>query len=391
TGREESLAGLDLVAAGGDSAQAVRGVAGGPKGPVVFVFPGQGSQWLGMGRQLYAESEVFARSIDACAQALAPYVDWSLVDVVTGAESAASLDRVDVVQPALFSMMVSLAQVWRSLGVVPEAVIGHSQGEIAAACVSGALSLEDAARVSALRSKALIDLIGHGAMASVAESADVVAERLAPWGDQVSIAVVNGPRSVVVSGEPDALDDFIEKMKADGSQARRIKVDYASHSHHVTRVRDQVIGALSDVSPKTSTLPFYSTLYGEVIDTARLDGDYWYNNLREKVLFETGVRRLAEDGFRVFIEMSPHPVLTVPVQDVVEDVDNALVLSSSRRDRGEVEAVVGSLAQLHVQGGSVDWNALFGARRRVDLPTYAFQRQRYWLNSAHTAAAAELP
>ena len=153
-----------------------------------------------------------------------------------------------------------------------------------------------------------------------------------------------------------------------------------------------MIGSLSDVSPTSSKLPFYSTLYGEIIDTAELNGDYWYNNLREKVRFESSVRRLAEDGFRVFVEMSPHPVLTVPVQEIVEDVDDAVVLSSSRRDRGEVESVVGSLAQLHVRGGSVDWDALFGARRRVDLPTYAFQRQRYWLNSSPTAAvAAEVP
>jgi acyl transferase domain-containing protein len=135
-------------------------------------------------------------------------------------------------------------------------------------------------------------------------------------------------------------------------------------------------------------------LYGETTDTAELNGDYWYNNLREKVLFEPSVRRLADDGFRVFIEMSPHPVLTVPVQEIVEDVDDALVLSSSRRGRDEVESLIGSLAQLHVRGGTVDWDALFGTRRRVDLPTYAFQRQRYWLSSSHTtveASSTELP
>jgi acyl transferase domain-containing protein len=159
----------------------------------------------------------------------------------------------------------------------------------------------------------------------------------------------------------------------------------------VARVRDQVIAALSGLSPKTSALPFYSTLAGEIVDTAELNGLYWYDNLRERVLFESCVRRLAEDGFRVFIEMSPHPVLSVPVQEIVEELDGAVVLSSSRRDRGEVESVVGSLAQLHVRGGTVDWGALFGTRRRVDLPTYAFQRRRYWLNSSHAAVAAEAP
>ncbi|MEU0602271.1 acyltransferase domain-containing protein [Streptomyces sp. NPDC006393] len=386
-GRDELLDGLRALSEDAESAAVVRGTAQN-LGGVAFMFPGQGSQWVGMGRELYDAFPVFARSLDACAAALAEWVDWSLLDVVRGVEGAPTLDRVDVVQPALFSVMVSMAALWRSWGVEPAAVVGHSQGEIAAAHVCGALSLRDATKIVALRSKALVDLIGHGGMAFVAESEEVVRRRLAPWSDRVSVAVVNGPRSVVVSGEPDALDEFIEKMKADGAQAQRIKVDYASHSHQVTRVRDEVIGSLSDVSPTSSQLPFYSTLYGEIIDTAELNGDYWYDNLREKVRFESSVRRLAEDGFRVFVEMSPHPVLTVPVQEIVEDVDDALVLSSSRRGRGEVEAVLGSLAHLHVRGGPVNWDALFTTRRRVDLPTYAFQRQRYWLSSSHTAAVA---
>ena len=388
--QEELTAALGLLAEGAESPGIVRGAARN-LGGVVFMFPGQGSQWLGMGRELYDTFPLFARSLDDCAAALAEWVDWSLLDVLRGADGAPSLEPVDVVQPALFAVMVSLAALWRSWGVEPAAVVGHSQGEIAAAYVCGALSLRDATKTVALRSKALVPLVGHGGMASVVESAELVAEQLAPWSDRASIAVVNGPRSVVISGEPDALDEFVEKMTAEGVQARRIPVSYASHSAQVARVRDQVIGSLSDVDPKSSTLPFYSTLYGRTIDTAELNADYWYNNLREKVLFESSVRRLADDGYRVFIEMSPHPVLTVPVQEIVEEVDGAVVLSSSRRNRGEVEAVLGSLAHLHTRGGTVDWSALFGARRRVDLPTYAFQQQRYWLNSSHEGAAAEVP
>ncbi|MFE9812671.1 acyltransferase domain-containing protein [Streptomyces sp. NPDC005548] len=385
--REELLAGLTSLSRGQDHPGVVRGRASSPGG-TVFVFPGQGSQWVGMGRGLYDAFPAFARSLDACAAALAEWTDWSLLDVLRAADGAPGLDRVDVLQPALFSVMVSLAALWRSWGVEPAAVIGHSQGEIAAAHVCGALNLRDAAKIVALRSKALVDLIGHGAMASVAASEQTVQERITPWSGQVSVAVVNGPRSVVVSGEPDALDEFIEKMKAEGTQARRISVDYASHSHHVTRVRDQVRDPLADLTPTSSTLPFCSTLYGEVIDTARLNADYWYDNLREKVQFATSVRKVADDGFRVFIEMSPHPVLTVPVQESVEDLDDALVLSSIRRNRDEVASVVANLAQLHVQGGPADLTPLFETRHRVDLPTYAFQHQRYWLDSTRTTTAA---
>ncbi|MBX7266443.1 acyltransferase domain-containing protein [Micromonospora sp. Llam7] len=388
--RDELLHGLTAVRDGADSPAVVRGVAGN-LGGAVFLFPGQGSQWVGMGRQLYDSFPAFATTFDECATAMAEWVDWSLLDVMRGVAGAPTLDRVDVVQPVLFSVMVSMAALWRSWGVVPAAVIGHSQGEIAAAHVCGALSLRDATRVVALRSQALVDLIGHGGMGSVVAGADVVAQRLAPWRGRVSIAVVNGPRSVVVSGEPEALDEFIEAMQADDIQARRISVDYASHSHQVTRVRDKVLGALDGVAPVTAPVPLYSTLHGTRLDTAELDREYWYDNLRERVLFESAVRRSTEDGFRLFIEMSPHPVLTVPVQEIVEDLDDALVLSSTRRDRGEVAALLGSLAQLHVRGGPVDWTALIGSSRWVDLPTYAFQRQRYWVNSAHREVVAELP
>jgi acyl transferase domain-containing protein len=385
--RDELMDGLTALSDGAEAAGVAQGVAR-SLGGAVFMFPGQGSQWAGMGRELQDAFPVFAASLDKCAAALSPWIDWSLPAVLRGEEGAPSLDRVDVVQPVLFAVMVSLAALWRSWGVEPAAVIGHSQGEIAAACVCGALSLRDAAKVVALRSRALADLVGQGGMVSVAEPADLVAARLAPWGGRLSVAVINGPSSVVVSGEPDALSEFIEKATAEGVQTRRIAVGYASHSGQVAQVRDEVLAALSDLHPETSRLPFYSTLEGEVIDTAELNAAYWYNNLREKVQFESSVRRLAEDGFRVFIEMSPHPVLAVPVQEITEELPDAVVLSSSRRDRGEAESLLGSLAELHVRGGSVDWGALLRTGLRVDLPTYAFQRQRYWLASSSAAAAA---
>ncbi|MFE6848132.1 type I polyketide synthase [Streptomyces sp. NPDC057686] len=395
TDREESLAGLDLIAAGADSARALRGAADGPSGPVVFVFPGQGSQWLGMGKQLYAESEVFARSIDACAQALAPYVDWSLVDVLTGAEPAVPLERVDVIQPALFSMMVSLAQVWRSLGVVPDAVVGHSQGEIAAACVSGALSLEEAARTIALRGRAAIDLSGlGGGLSAVAAPAAWVHDRLERWSGKLSVAVINGPTSLVIAGDGAALDEFAAMAAGEDVRVRRIKADYASHSPQVELIRERLLEDTEGLAPRDSAVKFYSTVTGGLLDTRLLDGSYWYDNLRSVVRFSDVVEGLMQDQGGVFVEVSPHPVLQVAMEEAADALASPPVVVGTLHKRdGSTGQVLASLAELHVRGVPVNWKAVFAAARprRIGLPTYAFQRERYWLAAPDGAAAANGP
>ncbi|TDB92244.1 acyltransferase domain-containing protein, partial [Nonomuraea longispora] len=210
----------------------VQGVAG-SAGKTVFVFPGQGSQWLGMGVELLEGSPVFAARMAECEAALAPFVGWSLTGVLRGEDGQPGFDRVDVVQPVLWAVMVSLAGVWRSLGVVPAAVVGHSQGEIAAAVVAGALSLEDGARVVALRSQAIVALAGRGGMASVPLGSAGVGELLTRWEGRLSIAAVNGPASTVVSGDVDAIDELLAHCEGQGVRAKRIEVDYASHSAHV--------------------------------------------------------------------------------------------------------------------------------------------------------------
>ncbi|MFE1290924.1 type I polyketide synthase [Streptomyces sp. NPDC058751] len=384
--REEALAGLDLVAAGGAAARAVRGTATTATGPVVFVFPGQGSQWLGMGKQLYAESEVFARAIDACAKALEPWLDWSLVDLVTGAESAPSLERGDaVVQPALFAMMVSLAELWRSLGVVPDVVVGHSQGEIAAACAAGALCLQDAARVVALRSQALTALAGLGGLNAVAAPLTWVEERLVRWAGRLSVAAVNGPASVVIAGDLQALEEFAARAAEDGVRVRRVKIEYASHSHQVERIRDQVLEAAAGITPRETAVEFHSTVTAAPLDTRRLDASYWYDNLRSTVRFGEVVENLMRERGGVYVEISPHPVLQVAMEEAADALATAppVVGTLSRHD-GSAGKVLASLAELHVRGVPVDWTAVFTARRprRIGLPTYAFQRRRHWLTAS---------
>ncbi|MFJ9120281.1 type I polyketide synthase [Streptomyces sp. NPDC102394] len=384
---------LDGLAAGQDTAGVIRGEAAGPVAPVVFVFPGQGSQWVGMGRQLYAESEVFARGIDDCADALSPWVDWSLVKVLTGAEPTASFDRVDVVQPALFAVMVSLARVWRSLGVVPEAVVGHSQGEIAAACVSGALSLADAAKVVAVRSRALTRLAGSGGgMSAVSASPSWVEERLGRWSGRLAMAAVNGPASVVISGDDEALDGFAAAADGDGVRVRRVKVDYASHSHHVERIRERLLVDLADISPRATAVEFHSTVTGQVLDPLALRGSYWYDNLRSMVRFGAVVEHLMREGGGAFVEVSPHPVLTVAMEETADALSAAPpVVGTLDKDDGSAGRVLASLAELHVRGVPVDWTEVFAAHRprRIDLPTYPFQRRRYWLTAPEDAGSTD--
>ncbi|HEY8978167.1 MAG TPA: type I polyketide synthase, partial [Streptomyces sp.] len=360
-------AGLVALAEGASAPGVVQGVAGGRK--VVFVFPGQGSQWVGMAVELLGSSPVFAESMQACAEALKPYVDWSLLDVL---DDQAALERVDVVQPVLFSVMVSLAALWRSYGVEPAAVIGHSQGEIAAAAVAGALSLEDAARVVALRSKALLALSGRGGMVSVSLPVDAVEERLARWEGRVSVAAVNGPGSVVVSGDVDALDELLAEAEAEGFRARRIPVDYASHSAHVEEIQAELAKVLAGITPRPSQVPFYSTVTVERIDTSVMDAGYWYRNLRQTVRFEETVRLLVEQGHKLFVESSAHPVLAMAVQETSEEIT---AIGSLRRDEGGLERFLLSLSEAHVHGADVDWSAVFPGARRTDLPTYPFQRQ----------------
>ncbi|MGH3755281.1 MAG: SDR family NAD(P)-dependent oxidoreductase, partial [Pseudonocardiaceae bacterium] len=381
--REDFLQGLAALARGGTAANLVQGVAR-EGGKVAFVFPGHGSQWTGMALELLDSSAVFRERMQECDDAFAPLVEWSLADVLRGEPGAPSQERADVVQPALFAMTVSLAALWRSYGVEPAAVVGHSLGEIAAACVAGALSLTDAARVVVGRSQAVADLVGRGGMLSVPLPLERLSQRLEQLGERIALAAVNGPGSVVLSGGPEALDGLLGELSAQGVRAQRIPIDYASHSVQVEAIRERFHRLVSPVAPRTSEIPFYSTVTGQPLDTRVLDAEYWYGNLRQTVRFDQATRSLLEQGHQVFIEVSPHPVLTVGVQETADEAaSEAVIIGSLRRDHGGLDRFLTCLAQAHVHGVTVDWETVFAGRgaRRVELPTYAFQRQRYWLHA----------
>ncbi|BBB02256.1 putative polyketide synthase [Actinacidiphila reveromycinica] len=392
TGRADLLAGLAALAATAPAPGLVAGdgpVAGRP-GRVAFVFPGQGGQWAGMGAELTQASPVFAARLAACEEALAPHTDWSLREVLA-AGARAHLDRVDVVQPALWAVMVSLAAVWQAAGITPKAVVGHSQGEIAAAVVAGALSLEDGARVVALRSRALRALAGRGGMMSIAAGEDAVRDRIASYGGRVSVAALNGPAATVVSGEPAALEELAAACGAEGVRARVLPVDYASHSPQVEELEAEIRSALAGISPRAGRVPMVSSMTGEPIDGTALDAGYWYASLRAPVRFGDAVTALAGSGHTVFVEASPHPVLTGAVADTVHAADpdaesgGPVVTGTLRRDEGGPARLLTSFAEAHVRGVPVDWTRVLPAGSTVDLPTYPFQHQRYWQREGTSA------
>jgi acyl transferase domain-containing protein/thioesterase domain-containing protein len=377
--------GLDALARGEPADNLVQGQVR-ELGKTVFVFPGQGSQWRGMGLSLMKSSAVFWAEMEACAQALRPYTQWSLPDVL--AAGSGPLERADVVQPALFAVMVSLARLWRSFGVEPSAVVGHSQGEIAAAYVAGALSLEDAARAIALRSKAVAALAGTGAMASLPLSPADAAERLRASAGRLSVAAVNGPSAVVVSGDPAAISELVTACQADGINARRLAVDFASHSEHADQVRADVLAGLSAITPRAGGIPFYSTVTAGQVNTAELDAGYWFRNLRETVRFAQTTQVLYADGHRTFIECSPHPILTASIEETLDEAGDAVVTGSLRREQGDLGVFCACVARYFTRGGEVDWSTVIppGARR-TSLPRYAFQRRRYWVTPSAPDAA----
>ncbi|MFG2819819.1 type I polyketide synthase [Kitasatospora sp. NPDC048365] len=380
TDRTELLAGLAALAGGGQAAGLVQARAH-TGGPTVLVFPGQGSQWDGMARELLDTAPAFAEELAAVERALAPYTDWSVGAVLRGEPGAPGLDRVDVVQPVLFAVNVALAALWRAEGVRPDAVIGHSQGEIAAAYVAGALTLEDAAAVVALRSQAIAGLgaSGRGAMAAIPAPAEEVAARLAARPGGISVAAVNGPAATVVSGDREAVERLVEEYRAEDVRARLVPVDYASHSPHVEPLRDTLPALLARIRPRRADLAFYSTVTGGLLDTTELTADYWYRNLRGTVQLERAVRAALADGHRSFVESSAHPVLTVGLAQITDGA--AAVTGTLRRDHGGPGQFAASLAELWARGGAVDWTARYGGRGGpVPLPTYAFQRRRLWLD-----------
>jgi len=350
-------------------------------GKPVFVFPGQGSQWLGMGRQLMRQEPVFRISLLQCEAAIRQQVGWSIIEEMSAEPEDSRLDEIDVVQPCLFAIQVALAQLWRHWGIQPCAVVGQSMGEIAAAHVAGALSLEDAAQIICRRSRLLKRMSGQGGMAVIGLSFDETQQALAGYEDRLSIAVSSSPTSTVIAGDPLALQGVMDTLKRAGVFCQQVKVDVASHSPQMDALREDLLDALAGINPQPAAIPLYSTVTGGLAEDLRLDAEYWAANLRQPVLFSSTTQSLLAGGYNAFIELSPHPLLLSPIQQAAQHSGcEALALPSLRHDQEERAVMLASLGALYAAGYPVNWEALHeDGGHFVQPPLYAWQPESYWL------------
>ncbi|WP_442814757.1 SDR family NAD(P)-dependent oxidoreductase [Streptomyces sp. NBC_01198] len=386
TTRDDLATALDSFAKGEPSPDVYQAVAAADVPKTVLVFPGQGSQWPGMAQELLRTDPVFAQHIEACHHALAPFTDWHLIDTLNQAPGSADPERVDVVQPMLWATMISLARLWQHHGLAPSAVIGHSQGEIAAAHIAGALTLNDSARIIALRSQTFSSIAGRGTMLHVPLPADEITTRL-PQHPGVTIATLNSPISTTLSGDTDAIHRLHEALQGERVDSRLVPVDYASHSPHIDPLKERILRDLAPITPQPATIPFYSTTRPDTdpTDTTTLNATYWYDNLRQPVQLQATASQLITTGHTLYIEPSPHPVLTHAIHQTAENHPHGqpiTALGTLRRNHGGPSQIAGALARAHVHNAPLDWTTHFADTPATDLPTYAFQTTHYWVRSS---------
>jgi len=382
--REELIHQMTEWLAGGDRGAVLSGKPVAEPHPPVFVFTGQGAQWWAMGQQLIRREPVFRKVLEDIDSFLKPLAGWSLVEEMTRDEASSQINRTNIAQPAIFGLQVALSELWKSWGIHPAKVVGHSVGEVAAAYVAGAYSLEDAVKVIYHRSRLQDMTGGKGRMVAVGISQTEARRVISGREHQVQVAVINSPGMVTLAGDTEPLEDLVSGLEEQGKFVRWLRIDYAFHTHQMEPIREELLEVLKDIRPRATTVPYISTVTGGICEGTKLDADYWWRNVREAVLFAPAIAGLIRSGEDSFIEVGPHPALQNPIMECLSDQNRkGFYFSSLKRKTDESVEMLQNLARLHLHGYAVDWKSVNQAvGGPVRLPTYAWQRERYWLESA---------
>lgn len=347
---------------------------------LVFVFSGQGPQWWAMGRELLATEPVFRQTIQDCHDAMLKLGGWALLDELQRDEASSRMNETEFAQPAIFAIQIALAALWQSWGVRPQVVVGHSVGEVAAAYVAGVLDLPAAIRVIYHRGRCMEHAPERGKMIAAALTREETEARIAKYQGRVSLAAVNGPKMVSIAGDADAVDEIFYELEQLQMFVRQVPVNYAFHSVHMDPVQTELAAALQGLQPQAAKLPLYSTVTGQHAEGALFHADYWWQNVRQTVLFAPAIQALIAAGYTHFLEISPHPVLSNSMSESLANAQaSGLVLPSLRRHQPERATLLGSLGALHVHGHAVAWQSLYPhLNAAVRLPPHSWQHARYW-------------
>ncbi len=349
---------------------------------VAFVFSGQGPQWWAMGRQLLENEPLFRKTIQKLDTLLGKHADWSLIEELTRDEKSSRISETNIAQPAIFSIQIALLEMWKALGIKPSAVVGHSIGEVPAAYASGALTLEQAVLLIFHRSRVQFKATNKGRMLAAGLTTAEATSLIQGREDKVSIAAVNGPAMVSLAGDTDVIEQISEELEKKDVFNRMLQINVPFHCHHMEPLKEELLDSLKSLKPSATTIPFYSTVTGMVIEGEKLDHKYWYRNVRETVSFTSAIDEMIKDGFDTFIELGPHPIHALGINDLLEARQKTgLVIPSIRRQEEEKRTFLSSVGTLHTWGCELDWKNLFHEPRFVPLPTYPWQKERFWLET----------
>ena len=359
-----------------------------------FLFGGQGSQWIGMGQGLLKSEAIFRETLERIDELLKVYTGWSLIDEINASPEKSRMGETEVAQPAIFGIQMGLAALWSSRGIFARATLGHSIGELAAACVAGIYSLEDGVKIVYHRSRLMQAATGRGKMAAVELSEEALTDKLKQSNTDLDIAAVNSLDSCVVSGEGAALESFIEGLKGEGVRCKILGVNYAFHSRQMDDYLAELKKSLAGIEANEPEIKFISAVTGDEISASEMGADYWVNNVRQSVRFAAGLSTLLKEDFNVFIEISPHPVLRTYVESMLGNVDfPGLVIGSLKRDTAESQSLMAAMGAVYSAGFNLDWEKIYPVPvSNISIPTYQWERKSFWIEGyGGTESAVSAP